>query len=70
MKKAALLYYDGANLNAIMGITNPRLMGFDIVHLNLHKTFATPHGGGGPGAGPVGVADFLKGFLPVPVICF
>lgn len=69
-EKGALLYYDGANLNAIMGITNPRLMGFDIVHLNLHKTFATPHGGGGPGAGPVGVADFLKGFLPVPVICF
>lgn len=50
----SLLYYDGANFNAIMGWTNPALMGFDVVHLNLHKTFATPHGGGGPGAGPVG----------------
>lgn len=66
----ALLYYDGANLNAIMGITNPAIMGFDIVHLNLHKTFATPHGGGGPGAGPVGVTAKLKEFLPVPVIGF
>ncbi|MDD3493683.1 MAG: aminomethyl-transferring glycine dehydrogenase subunit GcvPB, partial [Candidatus Thermoplasmatota archaeon] len=62
----ALLYYDGANLNAIMGKARPGDMGFDIVHLNLHKTFATPHGGGGPGAGPVGVKDFLEPFLPVP----
>ena len=69
-KNGSLLYYDGANLNAIMGITNPRVMGFDIVHLNLHKTFATPHGGGGPGAGPVGVVEKLKEFLPVPVIDF
>ena len=65
-----LLYYDGANMNAIMGHTNPKLMGFDIVHLNLHKTFATPHGGGGPGAGPVGVVEKLKDFLPVPTIEF
>ncbi len=62
----ALLYYDGANLNAIMGKARPGDMGFDIVHLNLHKTFATPHGGGGPGAGPVGVKEFLIPFLPVP----
>ena len=67
-KVGALLYYDGANLNAIMGKTNPGKMGFDIVHLNLHKTFATPHGGGGPGAGPVGVKAFLEEFLPVPRI--
>ncbi len=66
----SLLYYDGANYNAIMGYTNPKLMGFDVVHLNLHKTFATPHGGGGPGAGPVGVVEKLKDFLPVPVIDF
>lgn len=65
-----LLYYDGANMNAIMGYTNPKLMGFDIVHLNLHKTFSTPHGGGGPGAGPVGVVKKLKDFLPVPTIEF
>lgn len=64
----SLLYYDGANFNAIMGYTNPKLMGFDVVHLNLHKTFATPHGGGGPGAGPVGVVESLKEFLPAPVI--
>ena len=64
----SLLYYDGANFNAIMGYTNPKLMGFDVVHLNLHKTFATPHGGGGPGAGPVAVTEDLKDFLPVPVI--
>ncbi len=64
----ALLYYDGANLNAIMGKTTPAKMGFDIVHLNLHKTFATPHGGGGPGAGPVGVKDFLVPYLPIPRI--
>jgi len=66
----ALLYYDGANLNAIMGITNPAIMGFDIVHLNLHKTFSTPHGGGGPGAGPIGVVESLKTFLPCPVVGF
>lgn len=66
----SLLYYDGANFNAIMGYTNPKLMGFDVVHLNLHKTFATPHGGGGPGAGPIGVVEELKEFLPVPVIDF
>lgn len=69
-ENGSLLYYDGANFNAIMGYTNPKLMGFDIVHLNLHKTFSTPHGGGGPGAGPVGVVDKLKDFLPVPVITF
>ena len=69
-ENGALLYYDGANLNAIMGITTPRKMGFDIVHLNLHKTFAAPHGGGGPGAGPVGVAKYLQEFLPVPVISY
>jgi len=65
-KVGALLYYDGANLNAIMGKARPGDMGFDIVHLNLHKTFATPHGGGGPGAGPVGVKAELEKFLPVP----
>ena len=64
----ALLYYDGANLNAIMGKTSPGKMDFDIVHFNLHKTFATPHGGGGPGAGPVGVKSHLEEFLPVPRI--
>ncbi|MGC9307551.1 MAG: aminomethyl-transferring glycine dehydrogenase subunit GcvPB [Thermoplasmatota archaeon] len=62
----ALLYYDGANLNAIMGKARPGDMGFDIVHLNPHKTFSTPHGGGGPGAGPVGVTAELEPFLPVP----
>ncbi|MBD3296509.1 MAG: aminotransferase class V-fold PLP-dependent enzyme [Candidatus Omnitrophica bacterium] len=61
----ALMYYDGANLNAIMGKARPGDLGFDVVHLNLHKTFATPHGGGGPGAGPVGVRDELVPFLPV-----
>ena len=61
--KGALLYYDGANLNGIMTKTTPAKMGFDIVHLNLHKTFSTPHGGGGPGAGPVGVVEKLKDFL-------
>lgn len=69
-KNGSLLYYDGANFNAIMGKTNPKLMGFDVVHLNLHKTFATPHGGGGPGAGPVGVVESLKEFLPAPVVDF
>lgn len=62
----ALLYYDGANLNAILGRARPGDMGFDIVHLNLHKTFATPHGGGGPGAGPVGVRGSLAKYLPTP----
>ena len=66
----SLLYYDGANFNAIMGYTNPKLMGFDVVHLNLHKTFSTPHGGGGPGAGPVAVVEKLKDYLPTPVIEF
>lgn len=63
-----LLYYDGANANAIMGIARPGDMGFDLVHLNLHKTFATPHGGGGPGSGPVGVKEFLAPFLPQPLV--
>ncbi len=61
-----LLYYDGANLNAILGVVRPGDMGFDIVHMNLHKTFATPHGGGGPGAGPVAVSERLVPFLPGP----
>lgn len=69
-ENGSLLYYDGANFNAIMGYTNPKLMGFDVVHLNLHKTFATPHGGGGPGAGPVCVVENLKEYLPTPVIKF
>ncbi|MDR3250348.1 MAG: aminomethyl-transferring glycine dehydrogenase subunit GcvPB [Tannerella sp.] len=60
-----LNYYDGANLNAIMGIARPGDMGFDVIHINLHKTFSTPHGGGGPGSGPVGCKDFLRDFLPV-----
>lgn len=63
-----LLYYDGANLNAIMGKTRPGDMGFDVLHMNLHKTFATPHGGGGPGAGPVGVGERLKPYLPGPIV--
>ncbi|MGE5461549.1 MAG: aminomethyl-transferring glycine dehydrogenase subunit GcvPB [Solirubrobacterales bacterium] len=63
-----LVYYDGANLNAILGRCRPGDMGFDIVHINTHKTFATPHGGGGPGAGPVGVAAELEPYLPVPVV--
>lgn len=63
-----LMYYDGANANAILGISRPGDMGFDVVHLNLHKTFSTPHGGGGPGSGPVGVKKHLVEFLPVPVI--
>ncbi len=62
----ALMYYDGANMNAIMGKVRPGDLGFDIVHLNLHKTFATPHGGGGPGAGPVGVTKELSEYLPYP----
>lgn len=63
-----LLYYDGANLNAIMGYTRPGDMGFDVVHLNIHKTLSTPHGGGGPGGGPVGVKERLLPFLPVPLV--
>ncbi len=62
----ALMYYDGANLNAVCGISRPGDMGFDIVHINLHKTFSQPHGGGGPGGGPVAVRDVLEPFLPVP----
>ncbi|MCE9641382.1 MAG: aminomethyl-transferring glycine dehydrogenase subunit GcvPB [Betaproteobacteria bacterium] len=63
-----LLYYDGANLNAILGKVKPGDMGFDVIHMNLHKTFSTPHGGGGPGAGPVGVATRLLPYLPLPVV--
>ena len=63
-----LLYYDGANLNAILGRVKPADMGFDVIHLNLHKTFSTPHGGGGPGAGPVGAAARLLPYLPLPVV--
>ncbi len=63
-----LLYYDGANLNAILGKVKPGDMGFDVIHMNLHKTFSTPHGGGGPGAGPVGVSKRLEPFLPVPIV--
>ena len=62
-----LTYYDGANLNAVMGLVRPGDMGFDVVHLNLHKTFSTPHGGGGPGSGPVGCKEFLAPFLPGPM---
>ncbi len=69
-ENGSLLYYDGANYNAIMGYTNPKLMGFDVVHLNLHKTFSTPHAGGGPGAGPVCVIEKLEPYLPVPRIEF
>lgn len=67
-KAGGLCYYDGANLNAIMGIVRPGDTGFDVVHLNLHKTFSTPHGGGGPGSGAVGCKDFLKPFLPSPTL--
>ena len=62
-----LLYYDGANLNGVMGVSRPGDMGFDVIHVNLHKTFSAPHGGGGPGSGPVGVKEPLIRFLPVPV---
>jgi len=65
-----LLYYDGANLNAILGKVKPGDMGFDVIHMNLHKTFSTPHGGGGPGAGPVGVAERLLPFMPIPIVAF
>ena len=67
-KKGILVYCDGANMNAFLGITRPGDMGFDIIHLNLHKTFSTPHGGGGPGSGPVGVKKSLVPFLPKPTI--
>jgi glycine dehydrogenase subunit 2 len=63
-----LLYYDGANLNALLGYARPGDMGFDIIHINLHKTFSTPHGGGGPGSGPVGVCKKLKDLLPSPLV--
>jgi len=66
--RGALVYMDGANLNALLGITRPGDLGFDVVHMNLHKTFTTPHGGGGPGAGPVGVKAHLAAFLPVPIV--
>jgi glycine dehydrogenase subunit 2 len=66
----ALVYYDGANLNAIIGRVRPGDMGFDVVHMNTHKTFATPHGGGGPGAGPVAVSQSLERFLPAPTLGF
>src|SRR5204862_212105 len=64
----ALMYYDGANLNAVCGISRPGDMGFDVVHINLHKTFSQPHGGGGPGGGPIAVRKTLEPFLPVPVV--
>jgi glycine dehydrogenase subunit 2 len=67
-KVGGLLYYDGANFNSIVGVVRPGDMGFDIVHLNLHKTFATPHGGGGPGSGPLAVSERLEKFLPTPVL--
>ncbi|HSE95870.1 MAG TPA: aminomethyl-transferring glycine dehydrogenase subunit GcvPB, partial [Methylomirabilota bacterium] len=66
--KGAQVYMDGANLNALLGLTRSGDLGFDVVHMNLHKTFTTPHGGGGPGAGPVGVKAHLAPFLPVPVV--
>ena len=64
----ALMYYDGANLNAVCGISRPGDMGFDVVHINLHKTFSQPHGGGGPGGGPIAVTEALEPFLPVPAV--
>jgi glycine dehydrogenase subunit 2 len=67
-EKGGILYYDGANLNPILGIARPGDFGFDVVHVNLHKTFTIPHGGGGPGAGPVGVKEILKPYLPVPIV--
>ena len=65
-ENGSLLYYDGANLNALLGLSRPKDMGFDIMHINLHKTFSTPHGGGGPGSGPVGVIEELRHLLPNP----
>ncbi len=67
-KKGGLIYCDGANLNALMGLTRVGDMGVDVLHFNLHKTFSTPHGGGGPGAGPVGVKDYLADYLPLPIV--
>jgi glycine dehydrogenase subunit 2 len=67
-KAGGLLYYDGANLNAILGRVRPGDMGFDVIHMNLHKTFSTPHGGGGPGSGAVGVSERLLPYLPVPMV--
>jgi glycine dehydrogenase subunit 2 len=67
-KAGGLLYYDGANLNAMLGKAKPGRMGFDVVHINIHKTFATPHGGGGPGSGPIAVSKELERFLPVPAV--
>src|SRR5690349_10441257 len=67
-EKGALVYMDGANMNALVGVSRPGDFGVDVMHLNLHKTFSTPHGGGGPGSGPVACKDFLEPFLPVPVI--
>ena len=64
----ATLYYDGANLNAVMGLSRPGDMGFDIVHFNLHKSFTQPHGGGGPGSGPIAVSERVAPFLPVPLV--
>jgi glycine dehydrogenase subunit 2 len=67
-EQEGLMYYDGANMNALLGRVRPGDMGFDVVHINVHKTFATPHGGGGPGAGPVGVKSHLESYLPMPLI--
>src|SRR5207244_12246288 len=66
--KGVLLYMDGANMNALAGITRPGDLGVDVMHLNLHKTFSTPHGGGGPGAGPVAMKKILEPFRPVPIL--
>src|SRR5437667_7368331 len=66
--KGGLVYLDGANLNALVGVAKPGHMGVDVLHMNLHKTFSTPHGGGGPGAGPVAVKERLRAYLPVPRI--
>ncbi len=63
-----LIYMDGANFNALLGLVKPGKIGFDIMHYNLHKTFATPHGGGGPGSGPIGVREDLAKFLPIPMV--
>src|SRR6185436_12544735 len=67
-KRGGLVYLDGANMNAILGITRPGDFGADMMHYNVHKTFTGPHGGGGPGSGPIAVRDFLAPFLPSPII--
>ena len=67
-ERGGLVYMDGANMNAFMGIARPGDMGIDVIHLNLHKSFSTPHGGGGPGSGPVAVAEKLTPFLPAPLV--